>query len=663
LSCRRIGLFLLAGLALSAPSGPALAQDTVQERAQAGAQAGPPSLIASDVFAAEGAMSGPVISPDGSTLAFRQLADGRTYLTVRPLDGGEAFSKALPEKSELNWFRWAGNDKLLFSASTLMEYRGRRAATGEFQQRELYVIDLATRRARFAGPTGIGPIGDNVIHVDLDGKFAIVSARESIYKYPEVFRIDLENGDSEKIISEQHRIWDWVTDTAGVVRMGLSYRRSSTLIYYRSSGNEDFRRIDKVKDKDVVEGETEPLLDGFVILAGSDDAYVLSSGDTGLFALHRFNLLTREIGEQVFAVPGHDVASFSVNQEGALMTARYTDTRDRIKWFDTELGEYHGALEAALGGKEAWITSYSRDRRKMVVFTQGPRDPGSYYLFDADAGTLDRFGGINDRIDPALMSATTSETYTARDGTVIPAYLTLPNGREPKGLPLIIMPHGGPYGVRDTLDFDMEVQFLANRGYAVLQPNFRGSGGYGKAFVELGEGQIGRAMQDDLDDGMDWLVERGIVDPARVCIVGASYGGYAALWGVTRNPERYRCAASFAGVTDFDRQLRYANDFFKHRYARNWRETVRGEDGFNMDDVSPITTVDRLTRPVLLVHGEEDSVVPFDQFVLYRDRLEDVGADAEFVTYEKEGHGFTDAKNRQDWLDRLGAFLQKHNPS
>lgn len=624
----------------------------------------PPPLVPSEVFAAEGLISGLKISPDGDGLVYRQLSEGKTYLTVRSLGADTAFSKALPEDSELNWFLWAGNDKILFSVSTLKQYLGRRGGLGdEFQQRELYVIDLDTRKARFVGPEEIGPRGDDVLHVDRDGRFVILSARESIYKYPEVFRIDLATGEAEKIITERDRIWDWVTDTQGVVRMGLSYRRNSTIIYYRSSAADSFRRIDKVKDKEVVEGEEEPLLSGFVITAGSDDAYVLTNGETGRFALHRFNALNREIGEQVFAVPGHDLASFSVNHEGALISARFTDERDRIKWFDPELAEYHTALEAALGGKETWITSYSRDRRKMVVFTQGPRDPGSYYIFDATAGTLDRFGGINDRIDPAAMAKTTYETYTARDGTVVPAYLTLPAGREAKNLPLIIMPHGGPYGVRDTLDFNMEVQFLANRGYAVLQPNFRGSGGYGKAYVELGEGQIGRAMQDDLDDGMDWLVGRGIVDPGRVCLVGASYGGYAALWGVTRNPERYACAASFAGVTDFDRQLRYDRDFFKHRYARDFRETVRGEDGFNMDDVSPVTTVERLTRPVLLVHGEEDSVVPFNQFTVYRDKLTDVGADATFVTYKEEGHGFSDAKNRQDWLDQLEAFLARHNPA
>ena len=251
----------------------------------------------------------------------------------------------------------------------------------------------------------------------------------------------------------------------------------------------------------------------------------------------------------------------------------------------------------------------------------------------------------------------------ARDGLKIPAYLTLPKHREAKNLPLIILPHGGPYGVRDTLDYNSEVQFLANRGYAVLQPNYRGSDSYGEEFYKKGVGQIGRAMQDDLDDGMDWLVERGIADPGRVCLVGASYGGYAALWGVTRNPKRYRCAASFAGVTDLRKQLKYDGRFLSSRYKRKWKTTVKGDDEFDLDSVSPARTASRLTRPILLAHGKKDSNVPFSQFNMFRSALEKAEKKAELVVYEDEGHGFSNPENEQNWLKKLEAFLQKHNPA
>jgi dipeptidyl aminopeptidase/acylaminoacyl peptidase len=325
--------------------------------------------------------------------------------------------------------------------------------------------------------------------------------------------------------------------------------------------------------------------------------------------------------------------------------------------------KHQKSLDKALPGQEAWIQSRSHDGKRMTVFSTSPTDPGSYYVFEPEAKRLSRFAGVNDQINPAQMARTKYVHYTARDGLSIPAYLTLPVGRKASRLPLIIMPHGGPYGVRDTLDFSSEVQFLANRGYAVLQPNFRGSDSYGEAFHKKGEGQIGRVMQDDLDDGMDWLVKDGIVDPARICIVGASYGGYAALWGVIRNPERYRCAASFAGVTDFRAQLKYSGKSMKSRYAREWKTTVKGDDDFDLDTVSPAKNVAKLSRPVLLTHGDEDNTVPFSQYKTMIAALKKAGKSVETHIYEGEGHGFDDVANEKDWLNRLEAFLAKHNPA
>ena len=344
-----------------------LALPCVETRAQAPAS-GPAPLVSSEIFAAEGLISGLTIAPDGNNLVFRQRSGGKTYLTVRSLGAGTSFSKAVPEDSELKWFRWAGSDKILFSVSTLKQYRGARGGLGsEFRQSELYVIDIDTKAARYVGPEAIGPDGDNVLHVDKAGRFLILSARESIYKYPEVYRVNLETGEAEKIIGETDRVWDWVTDTQGVVRLGYSYRQSSTLVYYRGSQNEDFRRIEKVKDKDILNDKASPLLDAMVILPGSHEALVLSNAQTGRFALYRYDLLRDELGEQVFAVSDHDLAGFTVNSTGALRAATWTQERDRIHWFDPELAGHQTALESALPGQEVWITSHADDRSRMVV--------------------------------------------------------------------------------------------------------------------------------------------------------------------------------------------------------------------------------------------------------------------------------------------------------
>ena len=254
--------------------------------------------------------------------------------------------------------------------------------------------------------------------------------------------------------------------------------------------------------------------------------------------------------------------------------------------------------------------------------------------------------------------------YAARDGLPIPGYLTLPPGREAKGLPLVVMPHGGPHA-RDAWDFHPWVQFFANRGYAVLQPNFRGSTGYGKAFIERGYGQWGRAMQDDVDDGVDWLVKSGRVDPKRVCVVGASYGGYAALWGAIRNPERYRCAISVAGVTDLRGMLRHdRRSFSAPRYYREWEVKVRGTEKIDFDAVSPLAQAARLKIPVLIAHGDKDDNVPPDQGRRMVEALKRAGHPAlESVFYPAEGHSFEQRGTKEDLFRRMEGFLAKHNPA
>ena len=229
------------------------------------------------------------------------------------------------------------------------------------------------------------------------------------------------------------------------------------------------------------------------------------------------------------------------------------------------------------------------------------------------------------------------------------------------------MPHGGPYGVRDYSEYNDWVQLLANRGYAVLQPNFRGSCGFGEAFERLGDGEIGRGMQDDLDDARQWAVDGGYADPQRICLVGASYGGYAALWGVVRNPELYRCAASFAGVTDWEAILAYDRDYLgrgymnKEWYRRIWRPRIEGQDS-DLRELSLTETIGRLDRPILVAHGTDDLRVPFSQFESLVAAAEERGKDIGTLVLEDD-HNLRDEVNEHKLLERLLSFLNEHNPA
>jgi dipeptidyl aminopeptidase/acylaminoacyl peptidase len=320
-------------------------------------------------------------------------------------------------------------------------------------------------------------------------------------------------------------------------------------------------------------------------------------------------------------------------------------------------------LDKALPNTVNLPVDWSDDEKRVLVWSGGASDPGRYYLLDRSTSQMHAVVDPYPQVDPAKLSPVKSVRYRARDGLQIPAYLTLPIGRDAKSLPLIVMPHGGPFD-RDHWEYDPIVQFLASRGYAVLQPEFRGSTGYGKDFVSKGYGEWGRKMQDDLDDGVDWLAKTGQIDPRRVCMVGGSYGGYAALWAAVRNPDRYRCAASMAGVSDVPALLRSSRDIFSAtRYYREWRTQVGGEGKADLGAVSPINFANRIRVPVLIAHGEEDARVPVKQSRAMVDALAKAHADVTSVFYKDSGHGFDSSEDLDDWLRRLEAFLAKHNPA
>lgn len=648
-------LFLMFG-ALGISMFPAYSQDSSNSPEEKNITSA--VLISPDTFAAPGQMVRPILSPNGLKYVHREQMGSTKLLTIKTLETGAIERIKVPENNRLNWYRWAGNDKILVSIRGIAT-RGSR----EYWRTSMFAYDLKTESFNPVGRWQTVSDGDNVLFVDPDGNYLLQSIQAKSTEYPTVYRVDLADNNVTTAVYPQKRIWRWLADKAGIVRMGIAYRSNGLNIYYRSSADQKFELISKLRDKDSDEEREDSLLDIAGIVAGSDTGYVLSNEQTGRFALYKFDYRTRELGEMILGHPENDVASYRLSEDGTqLSSARYTDSRDRIVWFDEDYKKIQNNLEKALKGQEVWIQSRSKDRKKMIIYTTSSTDPGSYYLFDPQAKKLDRLGGINDPIDPTRMATTRYVEYEARDGLMIKAYLTLPNGRAEKALPLIILPHGGPYDVRDKWDYNSEVQFLANRGYAVFRPNFRGSGGYGEDFYTKGEGQIGRAMQDDLDDGMDWLVEKGFADPERVCLVGASYGGYAAIWGAIRNPERYRCAASFAGVTDWAKQLKYDKKFFRSRYAREWKETVQGDEDFDLDTVSPVHQISRLKRPLLLTHGDEDGNVPFNQYKMLVKAAKKADIPIDVMVYEEEGHGFSDRENEVDWYTRLEAFLQEHNP-
>ncbi len=621
------------------------------------AQARPPLLPAA-AFTARAGLSGMKLSPDGNQIAVKAVtADGQSRLAVLDASTKQGLHNLeIPATTELEWFRWAGNTRIVVSLSQLATVQGE-----EVTVTRLYAYDLGTRAFSYVGKKDIGIVGDDVLHIDPAGQFVLLAMQRSVFDYPSVWRFPLDGSAGAQIQGQRRDVWNWFADDQGVVRMAIEVQDSGNLkLLYRRTGSEGFHTaalIDRTK--------SDPRGQWILaqIAAGSDEGHVLEKDESGHYVLRKVNFSTGTAVGTVFAKPGSDIDDVWFDENNQLVAAYWSDDRDRTEWFDPAMKALQARLDKALPGGQVRLAGRSRDRSRMLVWAGRENDPGVWYIYTPAARKLDLFFAEKPAIDPVQMAVPRFISYRARDGAEIKALLTLPLGRNPTGLPLILLPHGGPYGVHDQLKFDTEVQFLANRGYAVLQPNFRGSGGSGDAFVKLGDGQIGRKMQDDLDDAMDWAVAQGIADPGRVCMVGSSYGGYAALFAVIRNPERYRCAASFAGVTDWSAQLRYDKNYFSRDEGRKWKQQISGsQSGFSLDDVSPVKQIGRLTRPVLLAHGERDTRVPFKQFTAFKTAANAAGKPLELLTFPDEAHGIAKPANETRWLDRLEAFLRRHNP-
>ncbi|WP_162244264.1 MULTISPECIES: S9 family peptidase [unclassified Phenylobacterium] len=337
--------------------------------------------------------------------------------------------------------------------------------------------------------------------------------------------------------------------------------------------------------------------------------------------------------------------------------------RRTLHWLDSELGAVHASLTKVFKDRDVWFAEWSEDRTRFVIWTTAPSSPPAWYLFDKSRKELSPLGDEYPELKDAALGQTSWITYKARDGLEIPAYLTLPPGLA-AGVkpPLVVLPHGGPT-MRDDYVFDYVAQFLATRGYAVLQPQFRGSWGFGDAFEKAGWGEWGGKMQTDLLDGIAAVADKA--DAGKVCIVGASFGGYAALAGATMHPDAYKCAASVAGISDLglmlEQQWRTSGD--DSAKVGELRTMLGAADKGKLNATSPALLVSKTTAPVLLVHGDQDTVVPPQQSQVMANALKAAGRPYEYVVLPGENHDMTRSATRTQMLQALESFLAKNLPA
>lgn len=617
------------------------------------AMAGPGEVPTAADFSAPPTLSNPAMSPDGRHVAALAFVGDLPKLRIFDVAGPAIAVRQidLAQDQDVDWLNWAGNGRIVAGVHAV-EGPGQDAAG----RTRLVSIEADTGRQTPIGREIEGePQG--VIHMDPAGRFLLLGVREGRERFPSVYRVDLATGAAARVVKPRQGVRNWYADPAGVVRAGMGEHRGKWWLIYRAHDGESFRPTIRKS------GPASNDLEQFAPVQGSDQGYALAPDARGGLALYQYDFSDDRLGKAVYENPSADVDSFRTGADGKVEAVYYTTDRPRVAWLDPALGALQARVDAALPGRINRIESVSDDRGRLLVWSGAATDPGSYWLYDRASDGVKLVAEPNDALAGKQLSPMAAVEYRARDGLGIPAYLTLPAGRGDKGLPLVVLPHGGPFE-RDTWGYDPWVQFLASKGYAVLQPNYRGSTGFGEDYIERGTGQWGRGMQDDLDDGVKWLAAQGIVDPRRVCIMGASYGGYAAMWAAVRNPDLYRCAISFAGISDVDAMLRFDRHTFPTRgQARSWRARIEGDPGFSLDSISPLKLADRLTVPILIAHGTADDNVPVAQSRALDEALTRLGRAHDYVEYPGEGHGLDLPEDSTDFLTRVGAFLEKHNPS
>lgn len=338
----------------------------------------------------------------------------------------------------------------------------------------------------------------------------------------------------------------------------------------------------------------------------------------------------------------------------------YTTDKSRYHFFDKERQELQNTLEAFFPNHEVAVTNMDDDERRVIVRVYGDRTRGSTYLFDRESNSLTKLADHSPWLKEAEMAPMTPIQYTSRDGLTIHGYLTLPLGAVSRDLPVVVIPHGGP-SARDVWGFDSEAQFLANRGAAVLQVNFRGSTGYGKRFWQAGFKQWGRAMQDDVTDGVEWLVKQGVADPKRLAIYGASYGGYAALAGATFTPDLYACAVSYVGPSNIFTLLESIPPYWEPYREMEYEEIGHPEkDKELLEAISPVFHADRIRIPLFVAQGANDPRVKKAESDQIVEAVRKAGKDVVYMVKDNEGHGFRNEENRFDFYREMGDFLRKH---
>jgi len=467
------------------------------------------------------------------------------------------------------------------------------------------------------------------------------------------YRINVNDGKMELIAENPGNISQWMTDHDGKLRIATTSDGVNTSLLYRNKESDEFKPILTTDFKVSV----VPLFFTF----DNKNLYVASNRGRDKIAIFEFDLIKSKEGRLIFEHDEVDVSNLLFSRKRKVLTGvSYTVAKNEMIFFDKWREEIQQQLEKKLPGYEVVITSFSKDEAEAVVVTYSDKSRGTYYHYEVNKNKLTELGKVSPWLNEKNMSEMKPIKYRSRDGLNINGYLTLPKGTNGKNLPVVVNPHGGPWA-RDNWGYKSEIQFLANRGFAVFQMNFRGSTGYGREFWEKSFKEWGKSMQDDITDGVNWLIDEEIADPDRIAIYGASYGGYATLAGLAFTPNLYACGVDYVGVSSLFTFMESMPPYWELYRSMMYEMVGHPEkDKKLLASASPLLHIDKIKAPLFIAQGANDPRVvkaESDQIVA---ALKNAGIDVPYMVKDDEGHGFYNEENQFDFYREMEKFLTKH---
>ena len=602
-------------------------------------------------------VSGLDLSPNGSQIAFIQNYTNPqiSVLTALNLLTGDKkyLVKSDNEDIKINWFRWA-NEKTLIVSVRFASKTG----TVAYKETRLVAIDVDGKEAKQrnliragANDNHVSQFQDDVVSfLPDDPEHILIAIDLDIPNLPSVYKLNIYTRRKSRIEKGKMDVRDWMADRQGNLRLGqaLDYNSGEASIRIKIGDDDTWHTMFEYNALE------EPGITPLGFAKNPDILYYRAYKEDKL-ALFKINLVSKKIS-LVFDDPDYDFDGsliYSRKSNDVIGIRHSNSDGGRIYW-DDDYAKFQQAIDIAMPDTSNYLVDFSDDENIYTIYAESDFIPGAYFLGNREEKTINLAFEQYPSIPIEGLSEHSLVTYTARDGIPIEGYLSLPKGTEGP-IATILHPHGGP-GAREYDGFDYWTSYFVSRGYAVFRPNFRGSTGYGRQFAESQMQAWGLSMQDDLTDAAHWLVEQKIADPNRMCIVGASYGGYAAMMAAVKTPDLFQCAVSFAGVMDLDRLVRGSRHFLNKKFVKK----QIGEDDDDLEARSPYYQAKQIKIPVLLMHGEDDRVVDVKQSREMADELEDLDKEVKYVELENGDHYLSIQRNRHRVFSEMDSFLKKY---